>query len=149
MLSFLLAFHFLIAILIIGLVFIQKHEADGVLGTGGSGAGKMFSARGEANILTRATAILMTLFFINCLIMAKIVKHTPRKESLLDVVAKETAKVEEKNSKDKKSGTDSKEKKEAQNPQNNTGKNTDKVNSVSGNSAKVPEKNSAKPVSKK
>ena len=94
MLSFLLAVHFLLAILIIGLVLLQKHEADGVLGTGGSGgAGKMFSVRGQANLLTRSTAVLMTLFFINCLIMAKMVKHTPHKESIIDRVAKESVPV--------------------------------------------------------
>ena len=65
MLSFLLAIHFLLAILIIGLVLIQKHESDGILGTGGGGAGKIFSVRGQANLLTRSTAALMTLFFIN------------------------------------------------------------------------------------
>lgn len=92
MLSFLLAVHFLLAILIIGLVLLQKHDADGVLGTGGSGGtGKMFSVRGQANLLTRSTAVLMTFFFINCLVMAKMVKHTPHKESIIDRVAKESA----------------------------------------------------------
>lgn len=83
MLTFLLCFHFLLAILIIGLVLIQKHEADGVLGTGGS-AGKVFSVRGQANLLSRSTAVLMTLFFLNCLVMAKLVKHSPRTRSLID-----------------------------------------------------------------
>lgn len=83
MLTFLLCFHFLLAILIIGLVLVQKHESDGVLGTGGS-AGKVFSVRGQANLLSRSTAILMTLFFLNCLVMAKMVKHSPRTKSLID-----------------------------------------------------------------
>lgn len=83
MLTFLLSFHFLLAVLIIGLVLIQKHESDGILGTGGS-AGKVFSVRGQANLLSRSTAVLMTLFFLNCIVMAKMVKHSPRTKSLID-----------------------------------------------------------------
>ena len=97
MLSFLLAIHFLLAVLIIGLVLIQKHESDGILGTGGGGAGKVFSVRGQANLLTRSTAVLMTLFFINCLVMAKMVKHTPQQGSLIDKVAKESVPVTNEN----------------------------------------------------
>lgn len=83
MLTFLLCLHFLLAILIIGLVLVQKHESDGVLGTGGS-AGKVFSVRGQANLLSRSTAVLMTFFFLNCLVMAKMVKNSPREKSLID-----------------------------------------------------------------
>lgn len=90
MLSFLLAIHFVLALLIIVLVLLQKHEADGVLGTGSGGANKVFSIRGQANILTRSTAVLMTIFFINCLIMAKMVKHTPSRVSIIDKVASES-----------------------------------------------------------
>lgn len=97
MLSFLLAIHFLLAILIIGLVLIQKHESDGILGTGGGGAGKIFSVRGQANLLTRSTAILMTIFFVNCLVMAKMVKHTPQQGSLIDKVANESTPVKSEN----------------------------------------------------
>lgn len=84
MLTFLLSVHFLLAVLIIILVMIQKHESDGVLGSGGGSAGKMFSVRGQANFLTRATAVLMTLFLLNCIFMAKLVKGTPRSKSLID-----------------------------------------------------------------
>ena len=97
MLSFLLAIHFLLAVLIIGLVLIQKHESDGILGTGGGGAGKIFSVRGQANLLTRSTAVLMTLFFINCLVMAKMVKHAPQQGSLIDKDAKESVPVTSEN----------------------------------------------------
>lgn len=83
MLTFLLCLHFLLAVLIIGLVLVQKHESDGVLGTGGS-AGKVFSVRGQANLLSRSTAVLMTFFFLNCLVMAKMVKNSPREKSLID-----------------------------------------------------------------
>lgn len=92
MLSFLLAIHFILTLSIIGLIMLQKHDSDGALGSSGGGAASgMFSVRGQANVLTRATAILMTIFMINCLVMAKMVKHTPAQGSIIDKVAKESA----------------------------------------------------------
>ena len=91
MLSWLLAVHFALALAIIGLVLLQKHDSDGALGSSGGGAASgMFSVRGQANLLTRATGILMAIFVINCLIMAKITKNTPSKESVIDRVARES-----------------------------------------------------------
>lgn len=99
MLSFLLGLHFLLAIAIIGLILLQKHDSDGALGSSGGGAASgMFSVRGQANLLTRATGILMAVFVINCLWMAKIAKNshmTGRKESLIDKVARESIKPTE------------------------------------------------------
>ncbi|MDR0632172.1 MAG: preprotein translocase subunit SecG [Holosporaceae bacterium] len=95
MLSFLLAVHFVLALAIIGLVLLQKHDSDGALGSSGGGAASgMFSVRGQANLLTRSTAVLMALFIINCLIMAKIAKRVPAKESIIDIVAQESVPVE-------------------------------------------------------
>ncbi|MDR2782128.1 MAG: preprotein translocase subunit SecG [Holosporaceae bacterium] len=95
MLSFLLAVHFVLTISIIGLILLQKHDSDGALGSSGGGAASgMFSVRGQANVLTRSTAILMTIFVLNCLVMAKLVKRTPQKESIIDSVAHETVPTE-------------------------------------------------------
>lgn len=92
MLSFLLAVHFVLTITIICLIMLQKHDSDGALGSSGGGAASgMFSVRGQANLLTRSTAILMAIFIVNCLIMAKIAKQAPVKESIIDIVAKESA----------------------------------------------------------
>jgi preprotein translocase subunit SecG len=94
MLSFLLALHFVLTILIICLILLQKHDSDGALGSSGGGAASgMFSIRGQANILTRATAVLMSLFIVNCLVMAKIAKRVPQKESIIDRVAHESVPV--------------------------------------------------------
>ncbi|MDR1335012.1 MAG: preprotein translocase subunit SecG [Holosporaceae bacterium] len=93
MIYFLLSVHFILAIAIIGIVLLQKHDSDGALGSSGGGAASgVFSVRGQANFLTRSTAIMMSLFIINCLVMAKMLKHSVvQKESLIDVVAKESA----------------------------------------------------------
>ncbi|MDR2681792.1 MAG: preprotein translocase subunit SecG [Holosporaceae bacterium] len=90
--SFLLALHFILAVSLIGLILLQKHDSDGALGSGGSGAGSgMFSVRGQANLLTRTTAILMTIFIVNCLLLARLHKHKPADGSLIDKVAVDTS----------------------------------------------------------
>ncbi|MDR0580579.1 MAG: preprotein translocase subunit SecG [Holosporaceae bacterium] len=96
MLSFFLAIHFVLAISIIGLVLLQKHDSDGALGSSGGGgaASGMFSVRGQANLLTRMTAILMAIFIINCLVLAKLAKRAPPKESIIDQVAHESVPVD-------------------------------------------------------
>lgn len=89
MLQILLAIHFLLTIAIIGLILLQKHDSDGALGSsgGGSASGMLFSVRGQANLLTKSTAVLMTIFLVNCLSMAKLTKKTQVKGSLIDAVA--------------------------------------------------------------
>jgi preprotein translocase subunit SecG len=92
--SVLLAVHFILTISIIGLIMLQKHDSDGALGSSGGGAGSgMFSVRGQANLLTRATAILMTIFILNCLVLAKMFKNQQSPGSLIDRVASETEAV--------------------------------------------------------
>ncbi|MDR2794565.1 MAG: preprotein translocase subunit SecG [Holosporaceae bacterium] len=89
---FLLAFHFVLAFAIVGLILLQKHDSDGALGSSGGGAGSsMFSVRGQANLLTRATAILMTIFIINCIILGRIHKHKVTEGSLIDNVDANTS----------------------------------------------------------
>lgn len=91
MLSVLLGLHFALTLAIIGLILLQKHDSDGALGSSGGGAASgMFSVRGQANILTKSTAILMTIFMVNCLVMAKITKNKPSKVSVIDRVANES-----------------------------------------------------------
>lgn len=63
-LSVLLVIHLIVALILIGLILLQRSEG-GALGIGGSGAGggNIFSARGVGNGLTRGTAILAVFFF--------------------------------------------------------------------------------------
>ena len=63
-LNVLLVVHLIVALLLIGLILLQRSEG-GALGIGGSGAGggSIFSARGVGNGLTRATAVLAVCFF--------------------------------------------------------------------------------------
>jgi preprotein translocase subunit SecG len=57
----LLVVHLIVAVLLIGVVMLQRSEG-GALGIGG-GSGNLFSSRGVASGLTRTTAILAACFF--------------------------------------------------------------------------------------
>ena len=83
--SILVAVDVLLAIGIIGLVLIQHGKGADVGAAFGSGAsGTVFGSRGSASFLTRATAILVTLFFINSLALAYLASHRPLVESVID-----------------------------------------------------------------
>jgi preprotein translocase subunit SecG len=58
----------LIAAALVGVILMQRSEGGG-LGVGGSPSG-MLSARGAADFLTRATAVLATLFVILSIVLA-------------------------------------------------------------------------------
>ncbi|TFU06644.1 preprotein translocase subunit SecG [Polymorphobacter arshaanensis] len=68
MTTFILVVHALIAIALVAVILLQRSEG-GALGIGGSGGGLM-SARGAADLLTRATAILGTLFIVTSILLA-------------------------------------------------------------------------------
>lgn len=71
MLTFLLVAQAIIALSMIIVILLQNNSSDGLSGLGGSSGGKsLISSRASANILTRTTAILATLFMLNCLVMA-------------------------------------------------------------------------------
>ncbi len=64
-----LVIHILVAAALIGVVLMQRSEG-GALGIGGSTAGGLMTSRGAANLLTRATAVLATVFFLTSLGLA-------------------------------------------------------------------------------
>ena len=68
MFTFLLIVQALIAVALVSVILMQRSEGGG-LGVGGSSAGLM-TARGAADFLTRATAILATLFVLLSITLA-------------------------------------------------------------------------------
>lgn len=80
MLTFFLVLHFIVAILLVLLILIQKGEDGGALGIGGGGDGA-FSPRGQANLLTKSTAWLAVAFMLNCVIIANLVTSNNEKQS--------------------------------------------------------------------
>lgn len=70
MTAVLLIIHLFVTIALIGVVLIQRSEGGG-LGIGSSqGMGAFMSGRGTANLLTRTTAILATIFMALSLTLA-------------------------------------------------------------------------------
>lgn len=70
MFTFLLIVQTLVAAALVGTILMQRSEGGG-LGVGGSSAGLM-TARGAADFLTRATAILGAMFIILSIALAGI-----------------------------------------------------------------------------
>ena len=71
MFSFLLVVQIIVSVSIITLVMLQQGKgADMGAGFGAGASGTVFGSRGSGSFFTRATAILATVFFINCLLIA-------------------------------------------------------------------------------
>jgi preprotein translocase subunit SecG len=66
--SVLIVIHILIVVALIAVVLLQRSEG-GALGTGG-GTSSFLTGRGQANALSRATAILGAMFFATSLLMS-------------------------------------------------------------------------------
>jgi preprotein translocase subunit SecG len=85
--------HVIVALVIIGLVLLQ-HGKGADMGSGfGSGAsGSLFGATGSANFLSRATAVLATVFFLTSLGLAYLATSKPKTSGgVLDAVKSQPA----------------------------------------------------------
>ena len=77
--SLLLAVHVLVSLAIIGLVLMQHGKGADMGAAFGSGAsGSLFGASGSANFLSRATAVLATIFFVTSLTLAYVASAKPK-----------------------------------------------------------------------
>lgn len=84
MTTVLLIVHLFVTLALIGVVLIQRSEGGG-LGIGSSqGMGGFMTGRGTANLLTRATAVLATIFMLLSLTLALLNRGTGVGRSLLD-----------------------------------------------------------------
>ena len=80
----LIVIHLLVVIALVVVVLLQRSEG-GVLGAGGGGG--FMTGRGQANALSRATAILATMFFVTSLAMSIIASWSRAPRSLIDSAA--------------------------------------------------------------
>lgn len=81
MTTILLVIHVLLAAGLVGVILLQRSEG-GALGIGGSGG--MMTARGQANLLTRITAVLATAFIVTSLTLAILASQSRKPRSVLD-----------------------------------------------------------------
>lgn len=80
----LLVIHVILAISMIGVVLLQRSEG-GALGIGGGGGGGgLMSGRTQANLLTKATAVLAGLFMMTSLGLTMLAGYTEDQGSIVD-----------------------------------------------------------------
>ena len=73
----LVVIHLMVVVALVAVVLLQRSEG-GALGIGGSGG--FMTGRGQANALTRATAILATIFFATSMMLTILanLQRTPK-----------------------------------------------------------------------
>ena len=81
--SVLLVIQLLVVLALIVVILLQRSEGGG-LGMGGGQGGGLVSVRGTANLLTRATAILATAFFVTSIALAILASDGTERGSVLD-----------------------------------------------------------------
>ena len=81
----LIVIHLIIVVALVGVVLLQRSEGGGLgMGSGGGSAGGFMTGRGQANALTRATAILAGAFFLTSIVLA-VMAHSGRvQRSIID-----------------------------------------------------------------
>ena len=84
----LIVIHIMIVVALVVTVLLQRSEG-GALGVGGGGG--FMTGRGQANALTRATAILGTLFFVTSLSLTMLAKFTHGPSTIVNTPPAQTA----------------------------------------------------------
>ncbi len=84
----LIVIHILVAVALIGVILMQRAAQDGggLMGGGGT-MGGLFTARGSANLLTRTTSILATIFIAMSLLLGVLAAQQHKTRSVADIVA--------------------------------------------------------------
>jgi preprotein translocase subunit SecG len=85
----LIIIHLIIVLALIGVVLLQRSEGGG-MGLGGGGGGGVsgfMTGRGQANALTRATAILAGLFFVTSIALTIMATSGRAPRSIFDNAA--------------------------------------------------------------
>ncbi|MCL2469999.1 MAG: preprotein translocase subunit SecG [Alphaproteobacteria bacterium] len=84
----LLVIHLLVAVALIAVILMQRSAQDGGGLMGGSGTmGGLFTARGSANLLSRTTAILATIFISLSLILGILAGQHHKQANLTEQIA--------------------------------------------------------------
>ncbi len=80
--GFILAVHVLLALMIIGLVLLQRGKgAEAGAGFGSGASGTVFGARGTSTLFSKLTAVFAALFFVTSLSLAYLGTRTPGESS--------------------------------------------------------------------
>lgn len=80
-----LVIHLMIAAAMIGVVLMQRSEGGALgIGGGGGGGGGFMTGRGQANFLTRLTAVLAIGFFTTSILLTILGQRTTASQSIFD-----------------------------------------------------------------
>ncbi len=83
----LIVVHLLVVVALVAVVLLQRSEGGALgIGGGGGGGGNFMSSRGQANVLTRATAFLALGFFITSISLTVIAQTGSGSSSILDAI---------------------------------------------------------------
>ena len=81
--GFILSVHILLALMIIGLVLMQRGKgAEAGAGFGSGASGTVFGARGTATLFSKLTAVFAALFFVTSLTLAYMGTRSPAEADL-------------------------------------------------------------------
>jgi len=77
MFSILLVLLIIVAVLMTGLILLQKSEGSGMSGSSAASMfGGVLTGSAAGNFLTKATAVLATIFFVLCALLSLVVAKT-------------------------------------------------------------------------
>ena len=84
----LLVLQVFLAVAIIGLILLQKGKgaSEGATFGGGGGSASVFGASGSSNFLSKTTAILATVFFLNSLALAYLAGNRDVPNNVIDTI---------------------------------------------------------------
>lgn len=86
--SVLIVIHLMVVVALAVVVLLQRSEGGGLgMGGGGGSSGGFLTGRGQANLLTRTTAILGTAFFITSLTLTILATRNRAPQSVIDRVS--------------------------------------------------------------
>jgi preprotein translocase subunit SecG len=82
----LLIIHLFVTLAMVGIILLQRSEGGGLASSTSGGMGAFMTGRGTANLLTRTTAILGTIFFLLAIALAILNRGASQQNrSILDV----------------------------------------------------------------
>ncbi len=85
MTAVIIVIHLILAIVLVGVILLQRSEGGGLgMGGGGGGMGGFMTGRATANLLTRATAVIAALFMMTSLTLAILAGGERESRSILD-----------------------------------------------------------------
>jgi preprotein translocase subunit SecG len=83
MATVILVIHLLIALALVGVVLLQRSEGGG-LGMSSGGGGGFMTGRGQANLLTRTTAVLAAAFFTTSILLSILAQTSSQPRSVIE-----------------------------------------------------------------